>query len=69
MNAIEGVWMLLRIEITQQWNALHVIEWTDRVWRAEWDKFLQERIRALVTRMAAINNLIIKFEGGNEFHS
>ena len=25
--------------------------------------FLQERIRALVTRVAAINNLIIEFEG------
>jgi hypothetical protein len=35
---------------------------------AEWEKFPQERIRALVTRMAAINNLIIEFEGGNEFH-
>ena len=60
--------MLLRIEITQQWNAPHTIEWTDRAWRAEWEKFPQERIRALVTRMAAINNLIIEFKGGNEFH-
>ena len=68
MNAIEGVWMPLRIEITQQWNSPHTIEWTDRAWRAEWEKFPQERIRALVTRMAAINNLIIEFEGGNEFH-
>jgi hypothetical protein len=68
MNAIEGVWMPLRIEITKEWNAPHTIEWTDRAWRAEWEKFPQERIRALVTRMAAINSLIIEFEGGNEFH-
>jgi hypothetical protein len=68
MNAIEGVWMPLRIEITQQWNALHTTEWTDRAWRVEWEKFPQERIRALVTKMAAINNLIIEFEGENEFH-
>jgi len=60
--------MPLRIEITQQWNALHTIEWTNRAWRAEWEKFPQERIRSLVTRIAAINNLIIEFEGGNEFH-
>jgi hypothetical protein len=45
-----------------------MMEWTDRVWRVEWEKFPQERICALVTRMAAINNLIIEFEGGNEFH-
>jgi hypothetical protein len=68
MNAIEGVWMPLRIEITKEWNAPHTIEWTDRAWRAEWEKFPQERIRALVTRMAAINSLIIEFEGGTEFH-
>jgi hypothetical protein len=60
--------MLLRIEITKEWNAPHIIEWTDRAWRAEWEKFPQERIRALVTRIAAINSLIIEFEGGNEFH-
>ena len=60
--------MLLKIEIIQQWNAPYIIEWTDRAWRAEWEKFPQDRIRALVTRMAAINNLIIEFEGGNEFH-
>jgi hypothetical protein len=28
----------------------------------------QDKIRALVARMAAINTLIIEFEGGNEFH-
>ena len=60
--------MPLRIEITKQWNAPHTIERTNRAWRAEWEKFPQERIRALVVRMAAINNLIIEFEGGNEFH-
>lgn len=60
--------MLLRIEIIKQWNALHIIEWTDCAWRVEWDKFPQDRIRTLVTRMAAINTLIIEFEGGNKFH-
>ncbi|KAH6696479.1 hypothetical protein BKA61DRAFT_662537 [Leptodontidium sp. MPI-SDFR-AT-0119] len=29
-NAIEGVWMPMRIEITKQWDAPHTIEWTDR---------------------------------------
>ena len=60
--------MPLRIAITKEWNAPHTIEWTDCTWRAKWDKFPQDRIRALVTRQAAINNLIIEFEGGNEFH-
>jgi len=60
--------MPLRIEITKQWNAPYTIEWTNYAWRAEWDKFPQDRIRALVTRMAAINTLIIEFEGGNKFH-
>ena len=68
MNAIEGAWMQLRIAITKEWNAPHTIEWTDRAWRAEWDKFPMDRVRALVARQAAINNLIIEFEGGNEFH-
>jgi hypothetical protein len=45
------------------------VEWTDRAWRAEWDNLPQDKIRALVARMAAINNtLIIECEGGNEFH-
>ena len=60
--------MPLRIAITKEWNAPHIIKWTDRAWRAKWDKFPQDRIRTLVTRQAAINTLIIEFEGGNEFH-
>jgi hypothetical protein len=39
MNVIEGVWILLRIEIIKEWNAPHIIEWTDYAWRAEWEKF------------------------------
>ena len=42
--------------------------WHDRAWRAEWEKFPQDRICALVVRQAAINSLIIEFKGGNEFH-
>ena len=28
----------------------------------------QDKIRAIVARMAAINTLIIEYEGGNDFH-
>jgi hypothetical protein len=68
MNAIEGAWMPMRIKITQQWGAPHTLEWTDRAWRAEWDAIPQDKIRAMVARMAAINTLIIEFEGDNCFH-
>ena len=33
MNAIEGAWMPMRIEITQKWGEPHTLEWTDRAWR------------------------------------
>lgn len=68
MNAIEGQWMPMRIEITKQWDAPHTMEWIERAWRTEWDRFPQDRICALVTRMAAINTLILECEGRNEFH-
>jgi hypothetical protein len=68
MNVIEGAWMPIRIAITQEWQAPHTLEWTDRAWRAEWERFPQDKIRALVARMAVINTLIIEREGGNEFH-
>jgi hypothetical protein len=68
MNAIEGAWMPMRIRITEQWGAPHTLEWTDRAWRAEWDRIPQDKIRAMVARMAAINTLIIEFEGDNCFH-
>jgi hypothetical protein len=68
MNAIEGAWMPMRIAITRDWGAPHTLEWTDRAWRGEWDRLLQEKIRAMVARQAAINTLIIEHEGGNEFH-
>ena len=42
--------------------------YTDRAWRAEWDAIPQDKIRAMVARMAAINTLIIEFEGDNCFH-
>jgi hypothetical protein len=68
MNAIEGVWMPLRIAITQQWNAPHTLEWTERAWRAEWESYSMDKIRFLVIRQAAINTLVLECEGGNEFH-
>jgi hypothetical protein len=68
INAIEGAWMPIRIKITQEWGAPHMLEWTDRVWRTEWDWIPQDKIRAMVARMAAINTLIIEFEGDNCFH-
>jgi hypothetical protein len=60
--------MPMRIVITKDWGALYTLEWTDRAWRGEWERFSQEKIRALVVRIAVINTLIIKCEGGNEFH-
>jgi hypothetical protein len=68
MNAIEACWMPMRIRITQEWGAPHTLEWTDRAWRAEWDAIPQDKIQAMVARMAAINTLIIEFEGDNCFH-
>jgi hypothetical protein len=35
MNAIEGVWMPLRIAITKVWNAPHTLEWTEQAWRTK----------------------------------
>jgi hypothetical protein len=60
MNALEGAWMPMRIAITKDWGAPHTLEWTDRAWRGQWDLLPQEKIRALVARMAAINTLIIE---------
>ncbi|OCK93024.1 uncharacterized protein K441DRAFT_568282, partial [Cenococcum geophilum 1.58] len=37
INAIEGAWMPMRIQITQQWGAPYTLEWTDRAWRGAWD--------------------------------
>jgi hypothetical protein len=39
INTREGVSMPLRIEIIREWNAPHTIEWTNRAWRAKWEKF------------------------------
>jgi hypothetical protein len=36
--------------------------------KGAWADIPQDRIRALVARIAAINTLIIEHEGGNEFH-
>ena len=61
--------MPLRIVITKEWNAPHTIKWTNRAWRAKWDKFPQDRIlRALITRQVTINTLILEFKERNEFH-
>ena len=60
--------MPIRFTIIRDWGAPYILEWIDRAQRGEWELFPQERIRALVARMAAINTLIIKNEGGNEFH-
>ena len=59
--------MPMRITITQDWSAPQTLEWTDRAWRGERAKIPQDKIRAMVARMAAINQLIID-HGGNEFH-
>lgn len=40
--------------------------WTLDNWRQA--KIPQDKICAMVARMAAINQLIIEHEGGNEFH-
>jgi hypothetical protein len=60
--------MPIRIAITKDSIAPHSLEWTDRVWKGEWAKIPQNKIRAMVARMAAINQLIIDHKGGNEFH-
>jgi hypothetical protein len=60
--------MPLRITITQQWNAPHTLEWTERAWRTEWESYSMDKIRFLVIRQAAINTLVLECEGGNEFH-
>lgn len=60
--------MPIRITITKDWNRPHTIEWSDRAWRAEWDNVHQDKIRAMVARMAAVNTMILECEGGNEFH-
>jgi hypothetical protein len=36
--------------------------------KGTWADIPQDRIRALVARMAAFNTLFIEHEGGNEFH-
>ena len=61
--------MPIRIAIIKDWNALYTLEQTDQAQRGKQDNFPQDKIRALVARMAAINTLIIKCEGENEFHS
>ena len=30
INATEGAWMPMRIAITRDWGAPHILEWTDR---------------------------------------
>ena len=60
--------MPIRIAIIKDWGALSNIEWTDKAWRGQWELILQDKIRAMVARMAAINTLVIEYEGGNEFH-
>jgi hypothetical protein len=61
--------MPMRIAITKDWGAPHTLELTDRAWRGQWEILPMEKVRAVVARMAAINTLIIKHKGGNEFHS
>lgn len=61
--------MLMRIEITQKQGEPYMLEWTNRAQKGTQDDFLQDKIKALVARMAAINTLIIECEGSNEFYS
>ena len=58
----------MRIAITKEWNAPYTLEQTDQAQRAKWERFPQDKIRALVTRIATINTLIIECEGRNKFH-
>ena len=51
--------MLIRIAITQDWVAPHTLEWTDRAWQGV---ISQNKIRAMATRMAAINQLILSIK-------
>ena len=67
MNAVESTWMPIRIAITKDWGRPSTIEWTDKAWRGQQELIPQDKIRAIVARMAAINILIIEHEGGNEF--
>jgi hypothetical protein len=60
--------MPIRIVITKDWNRPYTIEWSNRAWRGKWENLHQDQIRAWICRMAAINQLVIKHEGGNEFH-
>ena len=59
----------MRIAIIKDQNAPYTLEWIDWAQRGKWDNFPQDKIRALVARMAVFNTLIIKYEGGNEFYS
>ena len=68
MNAIEGAWMPMRIAITQDQNEPRILEQTNRAQQGEWAKIPQDRIQAMVARIAAINQLIIEYKRGNEFH-
>ena len=69
MTAIKSALMPIRISITQDQNRPHPIEWTDRAWAAMWAKLHWDKIKAWICRMATVNQLVIKHEGGNEFHA
>ena len=60
--------MLIIIAITKEENAPYTLKWTNQAQRREWERFPQDKIRALVARIAAINTLIIKCKGGNKFY-
>jgi hypothetical protein len=68
MNVIEGAWISIKIAIIKNWGAPYIFEWIDRAWKDQWNLFSQDKIRALIIRMAAINTLIIECEGRNDFH-
>jgi len=68
LNAIEGIWMLLRVVITKDWNRPHTLEWTARAWKAEWKKYPQEAIQNLVLHQEKVREEVEKDQGGNAFH-
>ena len=58
----------MRIKIIQKQGEPHTLKRTDQAQREAWDDFLQDKIRALVARIAAINTLIIEYKGSNKFY-
>lgn len=68
MNAIKKAQMPMRIDITNVRNRPHTLEWTERAWYAKWEALEQDQIKEWVHHMIEINQRILDYEGGNQFH-